>query len=142
MEVYTEQIIDIALDAAGYVIAGGIWLLVYSAWQNRRAARAAGVTEPTPAPAPRAATQSTAAALALEGKRSLEFVAFRGATGAAATASTPPEISTAAGGDRRRNRAEVFALARRMLEQGASTETVKSELPVSDGELALLHGKY
>jgi hypothetical protein len=140
MEVHTEQIIDIALNAAGYLLAGGLWLLVYTAWQNRKAERTARalIAKPTTA-APVATT--VAASVPTEGRRSLEFVAFRGEH--RATGDTPAvEPTVLSGMDRRRNRAEVFALARRMLESGASAEAVKLELPVSDGELALLHGKH
>ena len=144
MEVTTKQMIDIALDAAGYLLAGGLWLVVYSAWQNRRAAakaHAAAPAEPmvnVPAPEP-----MKAAAQPKEGPRSLEFVTFRGNRSASepAQSAQPTESVESVVPDRRRNRAEVFAMARRMLEQGVSAERVKSELPVSDGELALLHGK-
>lgn len=141
MEVYSEQIIDISLNAAGYIIAGGLWMLVYSAWQNRRAAKAARAgrsqDEAAPVTAPLVAKPA-----ADHGGRSLEFVTFRGASSKPAEPVGSEARATTAVGERRRNRDEVFALARRMLEQGASTDAVKSELPVSDGELALLHGKY
>ena len=70
-----------------------------------------------------------------EGRRTLEFVSLSG--GGTRSTDTAPEPSERRG----RNRAEVFAVARRMLAEGASGATVKSELPISDGELALLDAK-
>lgn len=144
MDVHTEQLIDIALNVAGYLLAGGLWLLVYTAWQNRRATRAAGTAKSetvgrTAVAAAAVAPADLAPALPKEGRRSLEFVTFRGDRRQSQPAPAP---AVEAMPDRRRNRAEVFALARRMLAEGASADAVKSELPVSDGELALLHGKH
>lgn len=146
MDVHTEQLIDIALNVAGYLLAGGLWLLVYTAWQNRRATRAAGTAKSetvgrtaVAAAAVVPANLAPTPALPKEGRRSLEFVTFRGDRRQSEPAAAPTAEATL---DRRRNRAEVFALARRMLAEGASADAVKSELPVSDGELALLHGKH
>jgi len=121
------QSITIGLDIAGYLLAGCLWLLIYSSWRNRRAAEPAPATESAVLP------ERQAAEAPREGRRRLEFVAFD-------RRSDTPEKMVAP--DRRgRNRAEVFAVARTMLAEGATTEAVKSELPISDGELALLDAK-
>ena len=134
---YQDRVMDIALDIAGYVLAGGLWLLVYSAWQARKMRRVSESVATTTAPA----TASVANAplqsepTAREGRRTIEFVSFRDAGGRATNPPAAPDYR------RGRHRAVVFAVARKMLADGVSADSVKSELPISDGELALLDAK-
>lgn len=128
---YQDRVIDIALDIAGYLLAGGLWLLVYSSWQARRTRPAPETSTAAEPASPILASTPTAR----EGRRTLEFVSLTN------RGSRSPETAPEPSGRRGRNRAEVFAVARRMLAEGASGAAVKSELPISDGELALLDAK-
>lgn len=130
MDVTPNQWIDLALNAAGYLVAGAIWLVMYSMITSRRAKRrqapvpaAPSPVTPQPKPAPRAG--------------STVYVPL---AGGGATARTERPGSTAQPvTDGRRNRTEVLRLAREMLRQGAPRNQVQSRLPISEGELALLN---
>jgi hypothetical protein len=132
MEVMQEQVIEVALNTAGYLVAGAFWLLLYTTWQNRRAHATQPVseqnsqTEPSPVP-------STPASA-----RAGQFVDLSASTASASPNTATPGRDTDKG--RRRNRAEVFALARTMLEKGETYQNIKQSMPISDGELALLTG--
>lgn len=132
---YQDRVIDIALDVAGYVLAGSLWLLVYSSWQARRARRAEAAAPIAVASNETATVPMPSQPTAREGRRSLEFVSFGGTSPRETTPVSVPDSH------RGRNRAEVFSVARRMLAEGVSADAVKSELPISDGELALLDAK-
>lgn len=137
MEAYQDQLINIALNVAGYLAGGGLWLVVYSSWRDRasRADRHATASADSPSvPTPSAAAGLTVAAA------DIEFLDLRAVPTPLPTskATEPPRPKSAAS---RRNHGEVFALARTMLEKGASTDTIKATVPISDGELALLTGK-
>jgi len=112
MDVLNDRILDIALNVAGYLIAGALGMLVYSVVRTRRAAALRSSAAP-------------AAALSVPSGEA-RFVDLR-ATDAPASNKTG-----------RRDKAEVVRLARRMMQAGADRETIKRTVPISDGELNLL----
>jgi hypothetical protein len=133
MQIPTEQLIDVALNIAGYLAAGGFWLVIYSAWQNRKRRTVEGIATDSPDSA--ASRPATVAAAAAAGG---EFVNFRDRQ---ASDKAAEERGSGDSGTNRRNRAEVFALARTMLSKGVSSDMIKRTVPISDGELAILAGK-
>ena len=73
MEVIDERIIDIGLNALGYIAAGLLWTVVYSAVAGRKKRTATQ----SPTTAATVAEQEVAnAAQQVEGKRKIEFVKF------------------------------------------------------------------
>lgn len=138
MEVYQEQIIDIALNVLGYLAGGALWLVVYTAWQNR--ATRTEITSVSNGMATAAQDAQPAAATARAAAADAEYLDLRSikAVDPAPKAGTPRPVRP---GTNRRNHGEVFALARTMLEKGATVDTIKATVPISDGELALLTGK-
>jgi hypothetical protein len=132
MDVLSDQLIDIGLNILGYLIAGALGMLIYSTFHRKSEAPA--VTPVTPAPI----TEKPAAESA-EGKRSLEFVTFRKPDKAeTAEVTAPAESKPQVDRNKRSDRAEVIRLARGMIKAGASGETIRRTLPISEGELALL----
>lgn len=122
MGISHNQLIDIALNIAGALAGGALWLVVLSILRHRRQPSAA--RQATPAPAARPSAERPT-----EGRRKVEFVSLREAEEAPATGSF------------QRNRAEVIRLAREMLKSGSSAQRVQELLPISDGELAMLTGR-
>lgn len=130
MDVTPNQWIDLALNAAGYLVAGAIWMVLYSMIAGRRAKRRQAPAAAAPAPAapqPKPAPRAGATV----------YVPLTG-TGAVAR-SESGESTHQPVTEGRRNRTEVLRLAREMLRQGAPHDQVQSRLPISEGELALLN---
>jgi hypothetical protein len=122
MGISHHQLIDIALNIAGALAGGALWLVVLSVLRHRRQPSTARPAAPVPASRPSADRPA-------EGRRKVEFVSLREAEEAPAA------------GSYQRNRAEVIRLAREMLKSGSSAQRVQELLPISDGELAMLTGR-
>jgi hypothetical protein len=137
MEVSIEQMIDIGLNVIGYIAGGAFWLVIYSAWQNRRARRTAAEPAGTDANVKERQATPAGAQPAVAGAGDIQFLDLRRGP------DTQRKRLPVSGGDdesvsKRRSHAEVFATARKMMEKGATADTIKSVLPISDGELALI----
>jgi len=124
MEFSTDRIIDLALNVAAYVAAGALWMVMYSLFERR--GRIVSEDSATGAPAKTSVTPAVVEPMlstpaAKPGK--VQFIGFGKKT---------------TGDPHRRNRAEVLRLAREMIRDGATDGDIKSALPVSDVELAVL----
>ncbi len=128
MDLSTNMLIEIGLDVIGYIAAGGFWMLVYSAIQKKRqpAPSEAGPSMHPPV------TPSLAPATTGGARSHLEFIPLK---------TMPNEDQTDRRTDRGRGheRAVIIKMARSMLQAGSSAAQVRSVLPISDAELALLH---
>lgn len=131
MDVINDRIIDVGLNALGYLFAGGLGVLLHSAMLQRSRRRAAApegaaVTEATTTtPKPRK-----------DPDRNIEFVSFDAESPTDAVSS-----DTGAGSltnSRHRNRRETIRLAREMLKAGTAGDQIRRTLPISQSELALL----
>jgi len=126
-----EVLTDTVLNLIGYVTAGALCTMAYSA--------ATGKKRPTKAiTTPSHSDTRTESARSGSAQRKTEFVSLKSVstgTGAASTASRGLTLQ------QQRNRAEVIRLAREMLISGTSRDNVRSLLPISDGELAMLTDK-
>lgn len=131
MELSREIIIDTLFNVAGYVTAGAFWLVIYAIFINRSRQSAAVTT-------PQAVARETESRPAPATARRTEFVSL------AANASTRDadleerDRLRAEATRYQRNRAEVIRIARDMLKSGTQREKIRSLLPISEGELALL----
>lgn len=119
------MMMDIALNAVGYVAAGALSVVIYVLFTGR--GRRADVS--THAPSGSTAAESARAGAVDDGGRSVEFVRL---------SQQRTEAARPAYLEHRRNRVEVIGRARRMLDDGVPTEQIKKSLPISDAELALL----
>lgn len=132
MGISPELLSDAALNVAGYLLAGAILTLLYSAVTHRNSRKN------TPATA--AATPQMHEAPATANARRTEYVDLRGVKTSdrqpQSTGRTAAETQT-----RQRNRAEVMRLAREMLQSGTPRDNVRSLLPISEGELAMLENQ-
>ena len=132
MEVFNEQIVDIGLNVLGYLVAGGLGVLIYSVFQRRpRPIEATAAAAVTPDPVPEAPARPSA-------RQDFEFVNLRSEPRNATPKDTdetptPPRPATA-----HRDRKEIIRLARQMIKAGAAGEQITRTLPISQSELALL----
>lgn len=131
MELSRELIIDALLNVAAYVTAGALWLVIYSIVTNRSRQEA-------PAPKYRPAVADNEPRSGSSTARRAEFVSL-------AAASVPRDADLqerdrlrAEATRYQRNRAEVIKIARDMLKSGTHRDKIRSLLPISEGELALL----
>jgi uncharacterized protein (DUF58 family) len=136
MELSQDLMIDVALNAAGYIAAAGLALTVFSLFRRKNSATAAAVTSPIEA-------------AVVAGDRPAPFVVktpgsgpkmeFLKLSGDASTGADEPEPKTEVKpDDGRRDRSEIIRVAREMLKAGATTDKITSILPISQAEVALL----
>jgi len=127
--------IDIALNAAGYLIAGALGMLMYSLVYRRRTAVELAAS-PLTALASEAVNTESAGSHQNEGAP--QFVALRPKDTPASGNRSTAGGSRSADATKRRDRADIMRLAREMIKAGAPHDNIKRTLPISDGELALL----
>ena len=144
MEVTQEQMIDMTLNVAGYLLAGVLWIVVQSLFSNKKTnavvqAASSNIENNSVSQVSVHKTEQRSAA------DNLQYISFDSKAVKAMNAHSDPGTTdrtaptTTAGRDNsRRNRAEVLQMARRMRKAGATRETIQSNLPISEGELALL----
>ena len=123
MDVISDRIVDVGLNALGYLIAGGLGVLLHSIVLQRRPKASAAAEAAT---ATGSLETSTAASDPGEG---IEFVRL---------GTEPPTEAASLPNSAHRNRREIIRLAREMLEAGTAGEQIKKTLPISQSELALL----
>lgn len=143
MELSQDLIIDVALNAVGYIAAAALVMTVLSLFRRNSATAAAPAestevvevakTAPPPAPVKLAAGAAKMEFLKLSGDSPA------GAEEARAESAEDPE-STEKTDSGRRDRSEIIRVAREMLKAGATAEKITSILPVSQAELAMLSG--
>jgi hypothetical protein len=135
MEISQDVIIDTILNAAGYLAAGGLSIAVFSLFGRRKPLLSS-------ADGRRIADDENVHVRSGEHRketRPLEYVQFdRTGKNPESVGNGTTRSSVRTPTDARRNRAEVIGLARKMIDAGATSDRVKSVLPISDAELALL----
>jgi len=131
MELSNDMILDIALNAAGYIAAGFLAIVIYSMFGARRRKRQAL------APAVRR-TKARPESKAIDAEG--QFISLAGTPSAPPT--TPVAAATKPAARRRTDygdRADVVRIAKEMLKAGASSERIQRLLPISEAELMLLN---
>ena len=131
MDVINDHIMDIGLNALGYLVAGGLGVLLHSAFMGRRR-QVAGVPAPTPDIESQPDDPSRPST-----RQPFEYVDLRqqrkGKTDAAVGIASRPAAATA-----HRDRREIIRVARQMLKAGAAGDQIRATLPISQSELTLL----
>jgi len=135
MEVSQQMVIDMILNTVGFLAAGGLSVIVYSAFRGGKkgSLHDSGSSLKIPGDGPgRNGNQA-------EEVRRVEFIKFANPSrDADYSNNVSSDHAGAMTASSRRNRVEVIRLARKMIEMGASADKVKSVLPISEAELALL----
>lgn len=137
MDLSNEVLMDLLLNAAGYLAAGGLLLVLYSLFRGRRKAP----MDP-PGSDSRRVDQGPGETGSVAGeRRRIEFIKF-GKQPCQADAVGAGEVhlkgAPAMPATSRRDRLDVMGLARKMIQAGASAEKIRAVLPISEAELALL----
>ncbi|MBU8934929.1 MAG: hypothetical protein KOO62_13160 [candidate division Zixibacteria bacterium] len=127
MDFSSNLVIDLLLNVAGFLVAGALALTVYAIYQRRLRPTATSPEEPAPeepTPVPRVSIARP----------------IRNGTGEFITLGATPDSSQntmkTTGHSRR---AQVIQAAREMINAGATDGEVRSTVPVSDAELAVLN---
>ena len=128
MDISTDTLIDLALNIAGFLTAGGLLLVIYSAFNRKNHDSRAGYED---CPQVTGDQHQLPAASARTG-RGIEFISLQ-ETGIGPEESKGDELSGRSG------RAAVIKMARELLSAGSTHNDVKAVLPISDAELALLN---
>ena len=150
MDISQELLIDTGLNMAGYILAALLTALLYSMISNRKKNETVADKEVLPNAEGKFTETVNVSREESEQSEELEYVQL-------GRMNVAPKGETAISGynkvasnytDRdkrsssRRDRSEIIRVARQMIKAGASQEIIKSVLPVSDEELALLaYGK-
>lgn len=135
IDLLNERAIDIGLNAVGYIAAGLLWMLIYSAFARRGRHAVAESKEAVVAVEPAGDATSPESNTA-QVERS-EFISLKGAESSPAAKDQPgKEVPRSVDG--RRNRGEIIRVAREMVKNGVTRDMIKRTLPISDGELSLL----
>lgn len=135
MEISQDMLIDIALNAAGFLLAGLLGVTIYSMF--KRTPKTVKVIEsesvgnglPKEAPSQQAVVSSQNT---VSTEKKVEFINF----GQKKKETTKRKEGIS--GNSKRNRSEVIRMANAMLAAGNEPEQIKKVLPISDTELALL----
>ncbi len=130
MHIPRELLIDIGLNVAMSMTAGGAWVVMYSMFRRPNLAKVAQ-TGPKRFNQP----ESTNPASKRE-SRPIEFVNLR--QSADIEIDTSGNAGAVSSDGYRRNRSEVMRMAREMLATGSTREGIRRNLPISEGELAML----
>ena len=137
MDLSNEVLMDLFLNAAGYLAAGGLSLTLYALFRGRRKAAL-----DSPRSDLRMADQRHGEAGNVTGeRRRIEFIKFGEQAfkaDAAGTGDVQSKRAPAMPAASRRDRIEVMGLARKMINAGASAEKIRAILPISEAELALM----
>ncbi len=124
--------IDMAVNVVGYLIAGTIGVMIYRLFRRDKGTAgqntASVALEPTLAAAQPRAHQVTPSRV--------QFVRFGERKEASREAE--PVMTVTEGGVSRRNRSEIIRVARSMIKAGATYESIRKVLPISEAELSLL----
>ena len=132
MDFSQEFIMDIAINAAGFLTAGLIGMVFYALFSKKSKTTKKEVLQEINNTLSKA-TQ-TVPTVQAKSSPSVKFIQL----GANGKAVEQPALSKENKPTQRPSRKEVIQLARKMLEAGSTTDNIKRILPVSDAELALL----
>ncbi len=128
MDISTLMMTDIALNVVGYLAAGALAVLIYSAFKRDKA----------PAEQPQPEQAAVAPEVTRQGdRRKVEFIRF----GEMAESDAPDVASILpddTGIKSRRDRSDIIRVARTMLRAGAPADKIRRVLPISEAELSLL----
>ena len=132
MELSSSMIIDIALNAAGYIAAGILSVTIYSMFTRRQV-----ISGKATVPSRKTATEHPPTREAVTDKN-FQFVDFAGAQPEVNKSEEATHQVPAATGRGRKDRADIIRVAREMLKAGASADRIQKVLPISEAELTLL----
>ena len=136
MELSQEFLIDMAINAGGYLFAGIISIIFYAMMTKKKVSpvfeEVISETQKT--------TQSMEQPHATNSspERKVEFIAFGHEQTEPAVIQKNQETVNSSEANGRMNRREVINLVKKMLLAGATHDKIKRILPVSESELALL----
>ena len=129
MEISNDLLIDVALNAVGFVLAGFLMTVIYSMIGRKdKVARNSQVS--TVANSNPASAQANGRAGA-----KIEFIDFHSKGNSAAKSVVTNESQAGRSSQFQRNRMEVIKQATEMLKNGQMTQDIRRYVPVTDSEM-------
>ena len=122
MDLSNDMLIDLGLNIAGFLVAAGLMLVGRSIF-SRSSKPIEATPDIAPVTPPIEKTNRT-----LSAREPMDVITFGNNNDVKNTGTT----------EQRRNRAEVIRIAREMIASGTSTDKIRSTLPLSEAELAVL----
>jgi len=129
-----EMLLDIGLNLAGFLTAGGLLAMFHSLFVRRHRTTGSTVAVPIPESAPKA--DETAIATPAPNDEHVEFLDLKNMTWN--TKNNSRTRTSRSAGHPARNRQDVLRLAKQLLSQKHEERELKRELPITDGELAMV----
>lgn len=139
-----SQLIEIGLNALGYLAAAGLSLFLYASYLNRKVRRSTVGGSTAVAKAPLVESERPVVRERTGAERSDDsFIRLNAAAADAVDATAQGSPAVLQADEERseryaRNRGEVIRLARKMIEAGNSAERVVDLLPISESEMRLV----
>jgi len=131
----TDFAIDMAVNIVGYLIAGTIGVMIYRLFRRGPRVTEESLASDSVGTPEYAGVARPSTAQAVTNR--VQFIRF-GERKAPQTESQAPRLTSSDGGVNRRNRTEIFRVARSMIKAGATHDSIRKVLPISEAELSLL----
>ena len=140
MELSQEFLIDMGINAGGYLLVGLMSVFIYSLFQKKKTKIKIDETvDEVTFSQPKQQNSPVAESTEHQSGKRVEFITFGSETKNARLQTEPVKrMQTDENINGRMSRKEAINLAKKMLVAGATPEKIKKVLPVSDSELALL----
>ncbi len=136
MELSQEFLIDMAINAGGYLLAGIISIICYAMMQKKKSVPTFEEVVSDKQNLLHAIRQPQA--IEPSSDRKVEFIAFGNEQSESTVLQKTEVKNVISETSSRMSRKEAISLAKKMLLAGATHEKIKRNLPVSESELALL----
>ncbi len=136
MEISQDLIIDVALNAAGYIAAAALALTVFSLFRKKNGATTTAATSPLKADGAVPDWSEPVSVKATRSGAKMEVLSLTDTSSEGAGELKPKVENKPDAG--RRDRSEIIRVAREMLKAGATSEKITSILPISQAEVAML----
>lgn len=131
----TDFAIDMLVNIVGYLIAGAVGILVYRLFHSKSEGDLSEVADSAKLNSEKPSLNQPTAVGAAE--RRVQFIRF-GERPVVKSANRRSTATGAEGSVGRRNRTEIIRVARSMIKAGATHDSIRKVLPISEAELSLL----
>ena len=138
MDVTMDQLIDTGLNMLGFLVAGGLMLVLLSIFRPRTSTPPASEASPELPTADETPADRSAAAPVESTSTAMTFMSLAPPGPSDETTKPVPPATEENNRDRRRRRADAIRLARDLIAAREPKGAIAEKLPLAEAELALL----